>query len=148
MWHSRHGHLGYQNLKKLTKIYIGMDLTIPPPTDACEPYSIANIKVETHKRHIEPGRWENNLIHSNIQGPFPTSHDGYRWIITFLDDKTLRSTVAFLPNKEGPTILGAFKSFLNQVEHGNCKCTRFRTDYGTKYNNYEMYAFRLNKGIT
>ena len=90
-----------------------MDLTIPPPTDACEPYSIANIKVETHKRHIEPGRWENNLIHSNIQGPFPTSHDGYRWIITFLDDKTLRSTVAFLSNKEGPTVLGAFKLFLN-----------------------------------
>ena len=148
IWHSRHGHLGYQNLKKLAKMCVGMDLTIPPPTDACEPCSIANMKVEPHKRYVEPGRWENDLIHSDIQGPFPTSHDGYRWMITFLDDKTLRSAVAFLPNKEGPTVLGAFKSFLSQVEHGDCKYTRFRTDCGTEYDNYQMYAFRLTKGIT
>ena len=147
MQHSRHGHLGYQNIKKLAKMCVGIDLTIPPPSDAYEPYSIANIKVEPHKRHIEPGRQENDLIHSDIQGPFPTSYDSYRWIITFLDDKTLRSTVAFLPNKEGPTVLGAFKTFLNQVEHSECKCTRFRTDCGTEYDNYDIYAFRLTKGI-
>ena len=47
-------------------MYIGMDLTIPPPTDTYELYSIINIKVETHKRYIEPGRWENNLIYNNI----------------------------------------------------------------------------------
>lgn len=148
MWHSRHGYLGYPNIKKLAKMCVGMDLTIPPPNDACGSYSIANMKVEPHRRHVEPGRWENDLIHSDIQGPFPTSHNDYRWIITFLDDKTLRSAVTFLPNKEGPTVLGAFKSFLNQVEHGDCRCTRFRTDCGTEYDNYEMYAFRLHKGIT
>ena len=90
-----------------------MDLTIPPLTNTCEPCSITNMKVESHKRHVEPGRWENNLIHSDIQGPFPTSYNGFRWIITFLDDKTLRSTVTFLLNKEGPIVLGAFKLFLN-----------------------------------
>ena len=47
-------------------MYIGMDLTIPPSTDACELYSITNIKVETYKRYMELGRWENNLIYSNI----------------------------------------------------------------------------------
>ena len=56
MWHSRHDHLGYQNLKKLAKISVGMDLTIPPLKDACEPCSIANMKVESHKSHIAPGR--------------------------------------------------------------------------------------------
>lgn len=148
MWHSRHGYLGYPNIKKLAKMCVGMDLTIPPPNDTCGSCSIANMKVEPHRRHVEPGRWENDLIHSDIQGPFPTSHNDYRWIITFLDDKTLRSAVTFLSNKEGPTVLGAFKSFLNQVEHGDCRCTRFRTDCGTEYDNYEMYAFRLHKGIT
>ena len=148
MWYSRHGHLGYQNLKKLAKIYVGIDLTIPPPGDACKPCSITNMKIEPHKRHIKPGRWENDLIYSDIQGPFTTSHDGYRWMITFLDDKTLRSAVAFLPNKEGPTVLGVLKSFLNQVEHSNYKYTRFRIDCGTEYDNYQIYAFRLTKGIT
>ena len=113
IWYSRYGYLGYQNIKKLAKMCVGMDLTIPPPGDACEPYSIANMKVEPHKRYIELGRWENNLIYSDIQGLFPTSYDGYRQIITFLDDKTLRSAVAFLPNKEGPIVLRAFKTFLN-----------------------------------
>ena len=69
-------------------------------------------------------------------------------MITFLDDKTLRSTVVLLPNKEGPIVLGAFKSFLNYVEYGDCKCTRFRTDCGIEYDNYEIYAFRLTRGIT
>ena len=148
MWHSRHGHLGYQNLKKLAKMSVGMNLTIPPPKDACEPCSIANMKVQPHKHHIAPGRWENDLIHSDLQGPFKTSHDGYQFMITFLDDKTLRSAVYFLPNKDGPTVLAAFKAFLNQVEHGDRKCTRFRSDCGSEYDNYEMYAFRLSKGIT
>ena len=35
---------------------IEIDLSIPPPKDTCEPYSIANIKVETHKRYITLGR--------------------------------------------------------------------------------------------
>ena len=148
MWHSRHGYLGYQNLKKLAKMSVGMDLSIPPPKDACEPCSIANMKVETHKRHIAPGRWENDLIHSDLQGPFKSSHDGYKWMVTFLDDYILRSGVYFLSNKDGPTVLAAFKSFLNEVEHGECKCTRLRSDCGTEYDNYAMYAFRLSKGIT
>ena len=48
MWHSRHGYLGYQNLKKLAKIYIGIDLTIPSLNDTYELYSIANIKVKLY----------------------------------------------------------------------------------------------------
>ena len=45
---------------------IEMDLTIPPLTNAYELYSIANMKVESHKRYVELGRWKNNLIYSNI----------------------------------------------------------------------------------
>ena len=62
MWHSRYCHLNYQNLKKLANMCVGMDLTIPPPTNACEPCSIANMKMEPHRRHVEPGRWENDLM--------------------------------------------------------------------------------------
>ena len=120
-----------------------MDLTIPPPNDACEPCSIANIKVEQHKRHVESGRWENDLIHSDIQGPFRLPVDDH--LLGRLDPQIC----CVLSAKQGrPTVLGAFKSFLNQVEHGDCKCTRFRTDCSTEYDNYEMYAFRLVKGFT
>ncbi len=92
---------------------VGMNLSILPPSEACEPCSVANMKVELYKRYIEPGRWENDLIHCDLQGPFDMSHDGYRVLATFLDDYTLRSAVYCLPNKDGPTVLAAFKSFLN-----------------------------------
>ena len=148
MWHARHGHLCTENLKKLAGMSVGMDLSLSPPSDACEPYSVANMKVESHKRPIAPGRWENDLIHSDIQGPFATSHDGYAYMITFLDDKTLRSGLYLLPDKSGPTVLSAFKMYLNEVEHGECKCTRLRSDCGSEYDNYKMEAYRLSKGIT
>ena len=147
MWHARHGHLGFQNLKKLAKMCVGMDLSVPPPNDSCEPCSVANMKVEAHKRHMQPGRWENDLIHCDLQGLFETSYDGYTVLATFLDDYTLRSAVYTLPSKDGPVVLAALKSFLQAVEHGDRKCTRFRSDCGREFDNYDMYAFRLSKGI-
>ena len=147
MWHARHGHLGYQNLKKLAKMCVGMNLSIPPPSDACEPCSVANMKVEPHKRHIEPGRWENDLIHCDLQGPFEPSHDGFKVMCTFICDKTLRSAVYCLPDKKGPTVLAAYKSFLNLTKYSDCINTRLRTDYDIEFNNYNFYAFRLVKGI-
>ena len=68
-------------------------------------------------------------------------------MITFLNDKTLRFGVFFMLNKKGLTILAILKSFLNQVEYKECVCTRFRNDCDTEYDNYEMYTFRLTKGI-
>lgn len=126
---------------------VEMNLTIPPLKNACELYSIINMKVKSHKSHIAPKRWENDLIHSDIQGLFYTSHDEFKYMITFLDDKTLRFVVYFLPNKERPTVLAAFKFFLNQVEHEDLNCIRLRTNCDSEYNNYKMYTFRLFKGI-
>ena len=106
------------------------------------------MKVQSYRYHVAPRRWENDLIYSDIQGPFEISHDGKKFIITFLDNKTLRSGVEFIPDKRGPTVLAAFRSFFNQVEYGERKYTRFRSDCGREYNNYNIYAFRLSKGIT
>ena len=69
-------------------------------------------------------------------------------MITFLNDKTLGFDVYFMPDKAGPTVLGSLKLFLNQVEHGDCRCTRLRSDCGTEYDNYDIYANRLFKGTT
>lgn len=69
-------------------------------------------------------------------------------MIIFLDDKTLRSGVYFMSDKAGFIVLGTLKLFQNQVEHGDCRCTRLRLDCGIEYDNYDMYAYRLFKGIT
>ena len=110
-------------------------------------YSIVNIKVKSYKRHIVSRRWENDFIHSDIQDLFYISHDEFKYIIIFLDDKILRFIINFLSNKSELTILIAFKFFLNQVEYENSKCIRLRTNCDSKYNNYKIYIFRLSKGI-
>ena len=105
------------------------------------------MKVESHRYYIASGRQKNDLIYSNIQGLFKTSYDNYVYIITFLDNKTLRSAVYFLSNKNRPIVLIVFRSFLNKVKYEEYKYTRFRSDYDKEYDNYIIYAFYLFKGI-
>ena len=62
--------------------------------------------------------------------------------------RLLRSDIYLLVNKSSEVVLAAFKMFLNDVEHGDLRCTRLRTDCGTEYDNYRMEAYRLSKGIT
>ena len=148
VWHARHGHLGRRNLIKLVQMSDGMDLTAEPPEDACEPCTVGNMQVQPHTGHMEPGRALNDLIHSDIQGPFVVSFDGMVYLLTFLCDWSLRSVVVPIPNKSASTVVNAFKTFVNSVEHGECRVTRLRSDCGTEYDNDLMLHYRQSKGIT
>lgn len=56
MWHSRLGHLGKQNVVKLAGMSDGMDLSLPPPSDACIPCARGTLQVETHTDAPIPGQ--------------------------------------------------------------------------------------------
>ena len=71
LWHSRLGHLGKQNVLRLTTMSKGIDLSKSPPNDACIPCAKTGMKVETHKDHIQPGRAPLDPIYSDVHGPFP-----------------------------------------------------------------------------
>ena len=126
---------------------LGIDLIAPPPTDACEPCVVANLKVEPHTGHIKLGRYENDYIYSDLQGPFDPSWDSFIYMITFLCDKTLRAYIFLLKDKSATSVVGAFRLFASMVEHSDKKITRLRSDCGTEYDNLEMLDFRLSKGI-
>ena len=78
MWHSRLGHLGKQNIVKLAGMAKGMDLSQPPPSDACIPCARGTLQVETHTGATRPGQGRLDLVHSDVMGPFPPAHNGVK----------------------------------------------------------------------
>ena len=146
IWHARHGHLGLQNLKKLAHMSTGMDLSKEIRNDPnCEPCAVAKLKTEWHKGHIVPGRYENELIHSDLT-TLGEARDGSKYFATFMDDKTKASWVKPIPYK-GPDTFYAFQEFKARVEHGDCKIHRLRSDNGGEYSSDEFKDYRAEHGI-
>jgi hypothetical protein len=123
MWHARLGHLRRQNILELAKVSKGIDLIALPPREPYEPCVISNMKRLPHPRRIKPGRWQNDLIYSDLQGPFQPTYDGHQYLATFLDDNTLRSAIFLLRDKSAKSVLDAFRTYANQAEHDDCTIT-------------------------
>ena len=145
MWHARLGHLGNQNILKLAGMSKGMDLTKPPPQDACPPCAIAQSQVEPHRAPIQPGKHPLDLIHSDVQGPFPEALNGAKYMVTFLCDFDKRSHVTLLRVKSG--VLQAFKNYKKQNEYGDKRIKRLRSDCGGEYDSKDFENFRNEHGI-
>ena len=145
MWHSRLGHLGKQNIVKLAGMSEGIDLSQPPPSDACAPCARGTLQVETHIDAPLPGQGRLDLVHSDVIRPFPPASNGTRYVVTFLDDDTKESEVCFLKRKS--EVFQAFQSYLARNERGGLRNHRLRTDGGGEYDSNEWTVFREEKGI-
>ncbi len=95
MWHSCLGHFGRQNVVKLAGMSEGIDLSQPPPSDACIPSVCGTLQVETHIDPPLSGQGRLDLVHSDDIGPFSPISNGTRYVVIFLDDNTKESEVDF-----------------------------------------------------
>ena len=87
------------------------------------------------------------LVHSDICGPInPSSNGGKRYLITFIDDYTIKTWVYFLQEKlEG---FSAFKSFKVRVENETKLVIKTLHTYrGEEYCSKEFDAFCDEQGI-
>lgn len=127
LWHSRLEHLGKQNVLRLATMSKGIDLSKPPPTDACPPCAKTGMKLETHKDPIEfePGKAPLDLAHSDVHGPFPQSYDGAKYFVIFLDDWEYHSAKG---ERLMPWLLLSF--FQRRHERGDFRVHGLRTDSG------------------
>ena len=100
------GILGKQNIVKLAGMSDGIDLTIPLPLDACIPCARGTLQVKLHNDSPILGQKKLDLIHSDIIGPFPSTINGARYVVSFLDDDTKESEVSFFKRKS--EVLQAF----------------------------------------
>jgi hypothetical protein len=88
------------------------------------------------------------LVHSDIHGPLPVpSLEGYRYWITFLDDRPKLHAVHFLKRKSDT--FDAFKTFKAYAENQvNAKIKALQDDRGGEYMSAAFLKFTDQCGIT
>ena len=147
------GHLNYYAIKAMVKkgLIKGVtlskkELSITPPMCA------ACAKGKATRASFPPSKSEHadkvlGLVHSDLWGPSPVQTiTGTRYVITFTDDKSRWTWVAFLKRKS--EAFTAFKEWLQYVEkHTGLKLLVFRTDNGGEFLSEEWKKFLKDRGI-
>ena len=92
------GYLGYQNIKKLTKLSKGIDLSKQVINkESYALYAIKKAKRAPYKSYIRPRQGPLDLIYSNIYGPIiPRGRYNDKYIVIFLDNWNKRSKVEII----------------------------------------------------
>ena len=86
IWHSRLGYLEKQNVVKLAGMSDGMDLSLPPSSDACIFCARGTLQVELHTNSPIPGQGRLDLVHSDVIESFPPAINWARYVVSLLDD--------------------------------------------------------------
>ncbi len=73
----------------------GMDLSLPPPSDACISCAHGTLQVEPHTDLPIPSQRRLDLVHSNVIGLFLPAINGARYLVSLLDDDTKNQRLVF-----------------------------------------------------
>ena len=150
LWHNRLAHIGDAALDKLSKgkLATGIDLKESDTRSFCEGCARGKQTRSTPKPLGEI-RAERKLqiIHSDVMGPvMPRSLTGKAFMITFTDDKTRISTVAFMSHKS--EALEKFREYQAVVEgEFGMKIGVLRTDRGGEYMGRKFKEFLCEQKI-
>ena len=149
LWHQRYGHLGYANLKKLSKD--DMVTGIPPLIDVknpCEGCLMGKqARLPFPKKSDSKSTKPLELIHSDVCGPLNVSSlGGSRYFMTVIDDYSKYFTVYPLKHKD--EALSKFKDYATNVENRfGTKIKKLRSDNGGEYISNEFTRFLNEHGI-
>ncbi|GAB4815364.1 hypothetical protein N2152v2_002410 [Parachlorella kessleri] len=153
LWHKRFGHLGYENLARLTSMVSGMSITADEFREAGEAESFCE-PCATGKQHRQPFQASQHaamqpleLVHTDVCGPLPvTSLGGSSYFVTLLDDYSKLSAVLPLARKSDTA--AAVQRTLTQLEtQTGYRTKRLRCDNGTEYINAQLKGYCDDRGI-
>ena len=151
LWHRRFGHLGYQNVHRVSKVMTGMRVKSTDTKVAiraiCEPCVKARMHVRPHGKGERAARRLQRLCVDLIGPILPQSGGGAVHVLTVIDDCTGMSFVTPLKTKAAAGAgLRAWINFLENQTPDKVKV--IRTD-GAKeiLNNDTMQQFLTDKGI-
>lgn len=148
IWHKRLGHLNHDSLKRLPNLVEGMKIV--GTTEHPETCDVCIEGKQTRLPHKQPRNRATRpleLVHSDLFGPIsPTSRDGKRYMLTFIDDYThFTASYALESKSETARYFKAYEAMAGA--HFNIKLSRFRCDNGREYVSNEIKAFCEEKGI-
>ena len=148
IWHSRFGHLGSKNLKKLAEedLVEGLDYKQYENNEVCKPC----VEGKHHKQKfpkVGGTRADEvlELVHTDVCGKMETeSLSGKEYFISFIDDKS-RYTWTY-PIRRKSDSFSIFLEWKSQVERSkDKKLKKLRSDNGGEYISDEFKSF-LKKG--
>lgn len=147
LWHKRLGHIGAQNLKRLTKMVDGLENLKVVGNEFCD------ICLEGKQTRLpfngtrEPTTRPLERVHSDLCGPIkPVAHDGSKYILTFIDDFTHFTVVFGLKRKkEVHQYILAYEARV--TSKFSLKISNFRCDNGGEYLSDRTKEFFTEKGI-
>ena len=134
-WHRTLGHMNYDDILCLQSATEGMRVTQRQQEHTCTTCMQNKLTRTPKNYHDTPPRADKPLrrVHTDICGPIePQSHEGYRYVINFIDEYSSMLFVYFLRSKDEAS--QALKAFLADVApYGRPK--EIHSDNGTEYMN-------------
>jgi hypothetical protein len=146
-WHRKMGHIGFNNLRKLEKMAVGINIKKEEQEYFCEICAKAKQTRLPFKTERERASRPLQIIHTDVMGPIsPKTWDGYSYVLTLLDDYT-HFTKIYLMKYKSETF-NNIKHFANEVENmHNLKISKIRCDNGGEYKNNNFQSWCREKGI-
>ena len=106
LWHLRLGHLGTQNLQRMSRLVDGLqDVDLTPSTpNICEG-CLYGRQCQQPFEDSETQRLLLELVHSDLLGPIRTpTLKGSRYVLTFIDHYSHFPKYYYFKNKDGVTV--------------------------------------------
>ena len=148
LWHHRFGHLPHASIKMLVDKGMVTGMAEVNDIGFCE----ACVQGKLHASPVPTGQGTRaklplELIHSDVMGPMATtSREGYRYVVTFIDDLTRFAWM--YPIREKSEVFEKFKTFKVFAEkqyEGTIKI--LRSDNGGEYLSDDFKRFLQSSGI-
>ena len=150
LWHSRFGHLGMDNMKKLVKneLVNGLKYNISNSEGFCEPC----VDGKHHRQKFPKTGGQRaqdilDLVHTDVCGKLETKYlSGGEYFLTFIDDNSRHTWCYMLKRKS--EVFQKFMEWKSMVERATGrKLKTIRSDNGGEYTSQEFTNYLKDEGI-
>src|SRR5215475_6057535 len=149
LWHRQLAHHNYAGIKKMINEQLIDGLTLDSsikPDPVCEPCLSGKMHANPFPSSEHRATELLELVHSDLHYVGTTSHSGYKYWITFIDDLSRYKYV--VPLRRKSDAFGAFKSFKAYAENHTGRTIKvFRNNKGSEYMSNEFLRFLKDNGI-
>ena len=151
LWHLKFNHLNERDLRKMVTKQMVKGLDVKPGGAQFQKNCVGCALGKQHREELvalvdKPATERLDLVHSDLCGPLSRSINGFKYILTFIDDSSRMSWV-YLLRKKSETF-SHFKVWHAAVERqSGRKLKALRTDKGGEYLSAAMLDFLEKLGI-
>ena len=143
IWHKIMGHCNIKDIFHLQKVVNGMHFSDKNVSD-CDTCFQGKMFENMSKKPDKKANTPFEFVHTDLNGPINLSKEGYKYVITFVDDYSGNIAIYFLKQKSDT--VAATKRFLaDMAPWGTIK--RLRSDNGTEYTSASFRSLMIDKNI-